>query len=304
MYLKKITNSKSILFNINIVDFISSKIDTNCSVIYFSNKFTNDKILSRSNIITISENSSNTKGITFSKIDHRILKYILNQYIIIIDIDDEPSFKYMKYLIKNLMYLFKFLKKYNMDITYTYYDFNVLCALSCDSSMKYFEDICVAFKALISDSKYQKFEIIYDYVCDYLDKQFTDKNLCGFCNDVCDASRNGLTHKKVNGCCYKFEYGPGGIIISHKPCKYLIDRHCIANCISCKLHTCYYLKSKNIQFKIREILLLNCFFTFKQQLVLKYNVFRPKEEILNKLMHVNFIPFIIYYPFSLYKIED
>lgn len=303
MDFKKITDSKNILYNINIDDFISSNINTNCSVIYFTNKLITDIHLSKANIINISTNYSNTNGILFKKIDHRILKYLSKQNIIIINIDDNPSFKYMKYLIKNLSYLFKLSKKYNINLTYRYNNHDILCALSCNTSMQYWGDICTAFKAFLSDSQYKKLEIIYDYVCSYLDKQFIDKNLCGFCDDVCDASRNGLTHYKINGCCYTFVYGPGGIIIDHKPCQYLVDRHCIANCISCKLYTCYYLKSKNIQFKIREILLLNCFFTFKQHLVLKYNVFKTKEEILNKLMHVNFIPYIIYYPLSLYKIN-
>lgn len=94
----------------------------------------------------------------------------------------------------------------------------------------------------------------------------------------------------------------GGIIIGRVPCVYLQNRQCVAACISCKLHTCYYLKSQGVEFKINKMLLLACFFNFKQKLILKYNVFKTREAILDKLLEPNFIPYIFYYIFALYKI--
>ena len=46
----------------------------------------------------------------------------------------------------------------------------------------------------------------------------------------------------------------GGIIIGRVPCVYLQNRQCVAACISCKLHTCYYLKSQGVEFKINKML--------------------------------------------------
>lgn len=306
MILKDSTHLGKILYDIDVIDFISSNINKNLSVIYFSNNL-NVEIhrLSayKDNIIFISEIPMPFQCFSLKHINNTIVKQLSSEVIIAIDINDNVSFKYMKYLINNLIHLFKIIKKHNIKLSYAYNNSTISSILSCSTSNPYFDDICTTFKALLSNSKKEQYEIIYDYVCTYLDNKFTYKNICGFCNDVCDASRAGLTKYKINGCCYTIDYGPGGIIRDHKPCKYLVDRHCIANCISCKLHTCYYLKMKNIEFKIKDILLLNCFFSYKQWFVLKYNVFKTKEEILEKLLRVNFIPSILYYPFSLYKIN-
>lgn len=306
MYFKDIIPSKKVIYDLAIIDFLSSNEENNLSIIYFSNKEISEiQKLSRykDNIIFISKFTMPFQCFSLKHINNKILKHLSNKIVIAIDLDNNVSYTYMKYLINNLIHLFKIMKKHNIEFRYTHNNSTILSVLSCTSTHKYFEDICMSFNALLSNSKKKQYEIVYDYVCNYLDNEFTCKNICGFSNDVCNASRAGLTKYKLNGCCYTINYGPGGIIREHTPCKYLVDRHCIANCISCKLHTCYYLKIKNIQFKINDILLLKCFFSYKQHFVLKYNVFKTREEILEKLLHVNFIPFIIYYPLALYKIN-
>lgn len=74
-------------------------------------------------------------------------------------------------------------------MNYRYNNTNVIAILTCKDSMKYFKDICTTFKALSEKSLKGQYEIIYDAVCNYLDNEFIQKNLCGFCNDVCIASR-------------------------------------------------------------------------------------------------------------------
>lgn len=306
MKFKNITFSEKILYDVNIPNFISSNSNSSLTVIYFSNHIT-DTIkklnIKKNNILFITQHSMLPQYHSFKHISTSIFKHLSNEVTIAIDIDDNVSFGYMKYLIKNLILLFKMLKKRNIKLNYTYQNFTMLSILSCQASNPFFDDICTTLKALLSNSQKKQYEIIYDYVCTYLDNEFTCKNICEFFNNTCAASRAGLTQYKYNGCCYTVEYGPGGIILGHKPCKYLVNKHCVANCISCKLHTCYFLKMKNIEYKIKNILLLNCFFSHKQWLVLKYNAFTTKEEILQKLLHVKFIPSIFYYPFSLYKIN-
>lgn len=297
---------KNIIYNLNISDFIASNLEQNLSILYFSNKpyqqIENINLYS-DKIIYISNDKHNFSGTSLGKIKPSILTHLSNQFVIFIDIDNNVSFKYMEFLIKNLIRLFKILKKHNLSFTYKYNNLSILSILSCNSDMPYFEDLATCFLALLADSKEEMNAIIYDSVCDFLDNEFQSKNLCGFCNNECIASRNGFTRKKLNGCCYSYVYGAGGIILDCPPCIYLNDGHCTANCISCKLHTCYYLKSNNIQFKINDILLLKCFFSLKQHFVLKYNTFKTREEILYKLLHVNSIPFILYLIFSLYKIN-
>ena len=306
MKFKNITFSEKILYGVNIPNFISSNSNSSLTVIYFSNHITDtiEKLnIKNNNILFITQHSMFPQYHSFKHISTSIFKHLSNEVTIAIDIDDNVSFGYMKYLIKNLILLFKMLKKRNIKLNYTYQNFTMLSILSCQASNPFFDDICTTLKALLSNSQKKQYEIIYDYVCTYLDNEFTCKNICEFFNNTCAASRAGLTQYKYNGCCYTVEYGPGGIILGHKPCKYLVNKHCVANCISCKLHTCYFLKMKNIEYKIKNILLLNCFFSHKQWLVLKYNAFTTKEEILQKLLHVKFIPSIFYYPFSLYKIN-
>lgn len=306
MKFKNITFSEKILYDVNIPNFISSNSNSSLTVIYFSNHIT-DTIkklnIKKNNILFITQHSMLPQYHSFKHISTSIFKHLSNEVTIAIDIDDNVSFGYMKYLIKNLILLFKMLKKRNIKVNYTYQNFTMLSILSCQASNPFFDDICTTLEALLSNSQKKQYEIIYDYVCTYLDNEFTCKNICEFFNNTCAASRAGLTQYKYNGCCYTVEYGPVGIILGHKPCKYLVNKHCVANCISCKLHTCYFLKMKNIEYKIKNILLLNCFFSHKQWLVLKYNAFTTKEEILQKLLHVKFIPSIFYYPFSLYKIN-
>lgn len=306
MNLKDITNSKKILYDINIIDFISSNISNDLSIIYFSNNIDSNisKLqIYKNNIIFISQNPIPFQCFSLQHINKNIIKYLSHKVIISIDIDNNVSFSYMKYLINNLIHLFKILHSHNIQLGYTYNNCTIFSTLSCSIDNIYFNDICTTFKALFSNSKKQQYEIIYDFVCTYLDNQFICKNLCGFCDDICNAYRAGLSSHKLNGCCYTIDYSLGGIIHSHTPCEYLINKHCIANCISCKLHTCHYLKTKNIEFKIKNILLLNCFFSYKQWFVLKYNFFKTKEEIIKKLLQVNYIPSIFYYPFLLYKIN-
>ncbi|MBO6243128.1 MAG: hypothetical protein J6O41_00960, partial [Clostridia bacterium] len=62
------------------------------------------------------------------------------------------------------------------------------------------------------------------------------------------------------------------------------DYTCGAKCISCKLFTCDYLRKKGIQFKIKDILLLNVFFNPLQKYFIKYMVFTPKDKILKRLL--------------------
>ena len=54
---------------------------------------------------------------------------------------------------------------------------------------------------------------------------------------------------------------------------------------------------------MKDFILVQSFFNKKQQLILKYNFFKSKEEILNKLLEENNEPLIIYYLHSKYRIN-
>ena len=46
----------------------------------------------------------------------------------------------------------------------------------------------------------KRYNFIYDYICDYLNKNINV--LCDFKNDKCIANRLGLSSHSTNGCCY------------------------------------------------------------------------------------------------------
>lgn len=121
----------------------------------------------------------------------------------------------------------------------------------------------------------KRYSFIYDYMCNYL-----DKNVCVFCDFKCDkcvANRlNKSVHKK-NGCCY---FRKDGF------CKYLKNRKCMNPNISCKLFMCSYVERKILKKKSipKNYLLLNYFFNRKQQELLKRSYKMKKQDLIDLLM--------------------
>lgn len=143
-------------------------------------------------------------------------------------------------------------------------------------------DFILAINAIFYATRYERYNYIYDTVCDYLDNYFYGKNLCDFKNNKCGEKRNTSS---VTGCCHHFKYKSLGPIGKLVLCEYLSEDYtCSVKCISCKLFTCDYLEKKGVKFRIKDILLLNTFFNPLQKYFIKYMVFTPKEKILKRLM--------------------
>lgn len=157
--------------------------------------------------------------------------------------------------------------------------------LNYDKKNKDHKDFIYGINAIFFNTRYERYNYIYDTVCTYLDTYFYGKNLCDFKDNKCGEKRNATS---VTGCCHHFKpkwMGP----LSPKMvlCEYLNPKNytCDAKCISCKLFTCDYLEKKGIKFRIKDILLLNVFFNPLQKYFIKYMVFTPKEKILKRLMN-------------------
>ncbi len=137
--------------------------------------------------------------------------------------------------------------------------------------------------AIFYPTRYERYNYIYDTVCDYLDNNFYGKKLCDFQNNKCVGKRN--TSSNV-GCCRHFKTKILGPLSQLVVCEHLNMENytCEAKCISCKLFTCDYLEKKGIKFKMKDILLLNTFFNPLQKYFIKYMVFTPKEKIMKILM--------------------
>lgn len=139
--------------------------------------------------------------------------------------------------------------------------------------------------AIFCKTRYERYNYIYDTVCDYLDSYFYGKNSCDFKDNKCGEKRNTSS---TTGCCHHYKNKALGPFSELVLCEYLNNETytCNAKCISCKLFTCDYLESKGIKFKIKDILLLDAFFNPVQKYFIKYMVYAPKEKIINRLMHL------------------
>ncbi len=129
-------------------------------------------------------------------------------------------------------------------------------------------------KAINIKNKKDRYEYIYDTVCDYLDNCFQGKNLCEFKDNKCLGDRNKKFEKSC-GCCHGKTRGT---------CKYLVNGSCSIKCMGCKLFTCPSLKKKGIKFRIKDIPLLNYFFNLRQKEVLAYTIFTPRDQVIERLI--------------------
>ena len=212
-----------------------------------------------------------------SHIGIKMIKQLTKQFNLVINPSND--FNETKWIIENLIELKKLCSKF--ELTYT-------SSIQKSEHTKYISDIETALKALEITDKKEQYTLIYENVCDYLDNQFREKNICDFKNDKCIANRENKTAHSIMGCCYSFEYAgffSPQFIKNEQLCKYQQNRNCTTKCITCKLFTCKYLKEKGIKFDLHKILLLECFFNKKQHSILTSNFFKTEEEIINNLVN-------------------
>jgi len=152
----------------------------------------------------------------------------------------------------------------------------------------------------------QRYEYAYDAICDYLDKRFKENDYCGFKEGTCVVNRNGIGKNKTCGCCYSFHLDFLLNMRDKKLCKHLGDSGCTTQCISCKLYTCRYLAKKGISFSLYSFAGIGKIFNSKQIQVLRYNCFRPKEEIIDKLLEVkkSRMPYVLFMLLNHCKIKN
>lgn len=126
-----------------------------------------------------------------------------------------------------------------------------------------------------------RYEFIYDIVCDYLNKEM-EKDYCKFINDICIKYREKNSDHK-NGCCENKCRGR---------CPYLIDKKCVLkNCISCKLFVCPTLRKMGIEYNINDFVLIKFFFNKKQRDILQFSYWTPRDVIIERLLKNKYIPF-------------
>ena len=147
------------------------------------------------------------------------------------------------------------------------------------------DDILIrALQALLQDELYRRYEIVYDYICDELDKKFSDNSICQFENDRCIANRKYYNKDKIMGCCYSFKYN--GIQFSDvKLCEHQKNSRCDVKCLGCKLFTCDYLKKHGIKFSLENMPIALAFFSKKQREILRTTFFTTKDDVICKVLN-------------------
>ena len=154
--------------------------------------------------------------------------------------------------------------------------------INYDEENKQQNDFILGINAIFYNTKNERYNYIYDTVCDYLDSCFYGKNLCDFQNNKCGEKRNTSS---LIGCCHHFKIKCLGPLTKLVKCEYLKEDYtCSAKCIGCKLFTCDYLRKKGIKFRIKDILLLDSFFNPIQKYFIKYKVFTPKYKVIKLLL--------------------
>ena len=81
--------------------------------------------------------------------------------------------------------------------------------------------------------------------------------------------------EKTCGCCSNND----GI-----ECKYFDKDHCTIKCSGCKFYICPNLKKKKGPILMKDIFIAYYLLSPRERLVLRYTVFTPKEEIIEKMI--------------------
>ena len=148
-----------------------------------------------------------------------------------------------------------------------------------NSSLKHpkeLDEILKILDIINTHHRKDKYSLIYDYACDYLDNEFISGNWCNFNNNKCVYNRTKPKSVQVNSCCTR-NY-------NKELCKYFDNKEksCSIKCLSCKLFVCPYLEKKGIKCSIKKTPYLHYFLSLRQKQISKINFFKPKGVFIKK----------------------
>ena len=251
-------------------------------------------------MINIYENTAIMEFKEYNQLNYKIKNEIekkINKEIFMINFTDD---------IKQNIKLLKELKKKNKKIRYSgikYNDNRIIGIIN-----KANQEIIDCIKAIFIDNRDEKYEFIYNTICNQLDQKWINENPCKFENNICICERQ-YKNPRENGCCYAFWYkNLGSQITGIHQCEHLHPtEHCRNSNITCKLYVCPYLKKhSNFRIKLGELIMVKIFFNKYQKIIIKNNFFIKKEELLKKLKNDEYRikPLLLYYvdrSFLVYK---
>lgn len=132
----------------------------------------------------------------------------------------------------------------------------------------------------------ERINYIYDYMCDYLDREFNEFNLCDFNDNKCISRRDlecsGCKNPITYGCCYT----------KGRICPNLINNNCSIKCLPCKFFTCRYLEKRGIKYRPWNYLMIRLFLSYNQMNILDSYLYTSKDIIMNKLLKRNIFDYL------------
>lgn len=134
------------------------------------------------------------------------------------------------------------------------------------------QEIKDIIEVLNKKTRLQRIAYIYDKSCEQIDKKFEGENICGFeCNQCIVQRKHDLREK--NGCC--------------RVCRLQTSTGCPSKNLTCKLFFCDEVKNKHEVITFKELKLLNLL-TRRQRVILKFDLFSTREEVLTDL-YIGFV---------------
>ena len=190
------------------------------------------------------------------------------------------------------------LKEKNVSFGSTYQGKTIKYIIS-----NYSPEIIDCLKAIEIQDKRERTTFLYEKLCDELDAVWKKFNPCNFCNGICAAGKTDKRYSGPDGCCAKafdlsFWKEPFAVLTQSKffPCPYLGEKDgCTTQNAACKLFVCNYIKKNHlIELNPHEFIIYEACFSQKQRLILTYNFFRNKEQLLDKLLEEDRTPYYFY----------
>ena len=182
----------------------------------------------------------------------------------------------------NKIWYMKLLSKLHVKIGINYKN-----RIYYNSSEKHSNDLNIVLRMLdiinINKRK-EKYNLIYDYACEYLDNEFINNNWCNFKNNMCECNRNKPKEYQTGSCCTR--------TLTRETCKYFDNskKRCSIKCLGCKLFVCNYLRKKGIKYTSNNVPYLKYFLSLRQKLISNYTFFKTQEDIINKWLKFYKLP--------------
>ena len=130
---------------------------------------------------------------------------ILQRKKIILKIDfNELSKKDYKKILKNLLFQKQVATFFKKELGSNENENNIVAYIfNFNNNNVEQKNFISALNAIFQKNKFERYNYIYDTVCEYLDSYFYGKNLCDFKNNKCGEKRNTSS---TTGCCHHFKH--------------------------------------------------------------------------------------------------